>query len=503
MDQDTSEKKAKKSPIPCDPSVFQQSSKRQCLISEESQKYHPPLYDEVDDSSADEKRATIHVLNNDLIDIILSYFNIFETFKLSLVCKRWYNLSLLKIARITTLSLPDIDKLNATNLSHLNDLMPNLVHITLGGSFLTDFAILEVISEKIAPRMKSICLDGYSHATKNEVLSKVLKNVNKLAEFSLYQPRAGPTSDHEEDASIIPSVLSLTNPVRRVRLSCPVLHPSVLEFFIGNFADTLEHLDISICDGRCLDNIANMKNLPMLYNMKTLYAQSRNVTNMSYPPPVSCSAMILILMRMPNLKNLDLTGNYTLSSKGFDVLCTLSTHCLFIEELNLSNCYFPAEKLDYLKKLKCLKKFRYDQMPARIYSQSLLASTFLIFASNVLPHLKKIEYVSMRYIKFEEDELVLFIGNAGPKFKELVLKATNIMCPIKGLDNSDNSKAAVHNIMENALKRCTSLSRTEPFTITTSDFNKENSSPQNSDTDYISYYNDISPKFLKIVSASF
>ena len=88
------------------PSDKQHSAKRRRLLSVESRIYHHPLFDEVDATAENEGTVTIHVLNDETLDMILSYFNIFQVLRLSSVCRRWYNLCLLKVSRIENFSAP-------------------------------------------------------------------------------------------------------------------------------------------------------------------------------------------------------------------------------------------------------------------------------------------------------------------------------------------------------------------------------------------------------------
>ena len=97
----------------------------------------------------------------------------------------------------------------------------------------------------------------------------------------------------------------------------------------------------------------------------------------------------------------------------------------------------------------------------------------------------------------EEDDIVLFIGNAGPNFKSLLLIAPcRTMC-------SENRDEAGYNFFEGALQKCHSIERLEPFTLIILDLNElhKNSCIDlkgcSCHADYDLYYNEISPSFYE------
>ena len=522
-------------------------SKRRCLTwaSIESKIYHHPLFDEIDAIANDTKHVTINVLNDDCLDTILSYLDVYEILSLSSVCRRWYNLCLSKVSRIksfyiendrqwhigspaqkfyrylgydgiasilslncgslTTLSLSDVKDLTATNLSHMSDLLPNVVNLRLGGKFLLDNTILAVIREKLAPKVKSLYLRGLC-STNNKVLINVLRNAHQLVHLYVYEDvycnryKDNDRLFHECDGlRVIPDVLSLSNPLTSFSLKCDhKLHPTVLRFILIKFSSTLIYLNLSENNQEVIN--VSMKSLPSLNSMKVFIAPQWGLS--------SAGQTVSLLNLMPNLRVLDLTQNCQFTEEGYDIAGILSNNCPLLEELNLSCCAIPAKRLINLKELKCLKRLCIDNVSASgvwfvadEFPQFDAILAFNVFAAKVLPHMKQLEYFSMKEadVSFEEDDVVLFIRNAGPNFRSLCLSPTVTM------HTGINREEIGHNYFEGALKKCNSIQKSEPITIIIENlselhFNSCNDIKNCScGTECSSYYNEISPNFLTVL----
>ena len=151
------------------------------------------MFDNVEIAAEDASLPTIHMLNDDCLELILSHeFGIIDIFGLSRVCRRWYNICLSIISRInifcnissyicgrtkssmkevmsilsincgslTCLKLTDIDGFTPDNMSILGDMLPNLKELDLSNHFMSiDHENLsKVIGEKISPNLESLAL---------------------------------------------------------------------------------------------------------------------------------------------------------------------------------------------------------------------------------------------------------------------------------------------------------------------------------------------------------
>ena len=549
------------------------TAKRQCLSSVKSEVYHHhPLFTEVITTAENEELVTLHVLNNDTLDMILSYLHVVELFRMSLVCRRWYNLCLQKISRIscfsvfcnlkyikgsivrnnefyylkvnsllkahqmesvvsalslncgslTTLSLYRVVGMKADHLSYLSDHLPNLMNLKLAEKLLSDVTILAVIRE-IAPRLVSLCiiLSGVVYQDNKAAMNNVLMNTKQLAHLTIHQ-NLGSESPNWNWQTILPDKISLTNPLKSVEITNTTkLNTSLVQFIMRNFASTLEYLNLSGTYPVSDSVVAMDYRLPALHNMKVFLSYS-NLKRVTSERNVSHSAfMISILKLMPNVKVIDLSGNYHFSENDFDIVDILSRHCLLLEELHLSNCWIPAEKLENLKTLKCLKRLCLDGLPKdwendnqrsnnarrliETFPEHNPALSFRCVASNLLPHLETLEYLSMCNVNFDKDDLALLIGNAGPNFKTLVMSATLRSAGDKKLYNEYKD-----NPFEGALKECNSVVREEPLTLIIMLSRYHTLHIESCDVelrrcrchkDRLPLYNEISPNYLQVVDS--
>ena len=515
------------------------TAKRQCLSSVKSEVYHHhPLFTEVNTTAEKEELVTLHVLNDDTLDMILSYLHVVELFRMILVCRRWYNLCLQKISRIscfsvsclafrtrefdkaahidnvvsalslncgslTTLSLYRVVGMKADHLSYLSDNLPNLINLRLDADFLRDETIVAVIQDKLAPRLVSLCiiLNGSDYKLHKTAVNSVLINTKQLAHFSLDDQ--WPLLNKTQGTPLDKLSLALVNSLTSVEITnIKELKTSVVQFIMRNFASTLEYLNLS---GTYMigHNIVTMEySLPELRNMKVF---------ISYTNWMDYGFLISILKLMPNVKVLDLSGNHHFSENDFDIVDILSRHCLLLEELHLSNCWIPAEKLENLQKLKCLKRLCLDGLPedwgsfndqmcpeprlVEILSEHDPAVSLQYVASNVLPYLEALEYLSMCNVSFDKDDLALFIGSTGPNFKTLVLSASTPK------DIKRFYTVYEDNPFEEALKECNSVVRKEPFNLIIMLGDYEYLNKKSCYKDSLALYNVISPNYLQVVGS--
>ena len=189
-----------RSPKSCGMFDQEYSVKRQRFSIVQIQNFHHPMFDEVDACGDDEDLTTIHVLNDDCLDLILSHFKLIDFFHLCLVCRRWYNLCTFKIScsnyfstetfdnfptvlwnrllreipirrfsdvlsvlslnhrNLTTLSLSNIACLDAKDLSFMGDILPNLRDLEL--ELELNDAMSQIIGEKFCTNIESLMLQS-------------------------------------------------------------------------------------------------------------------------------------------------------------------------------------------------------------------------------------------------------------------------------------------------------------------------------------------------------
>ena len=478
---------------PNSPADYQLVTKKRHLSASNPYNYHHPLFDNVEIAAEDASLPTIHMLNDDCLELILSdEFGIIDIFGLSRVCRRWYNICLSIISRInifsssyirgrsqismkevmsilsincgslTCLKLTDIDGLTPDNMATLGDMLPNLKELDLSEHFMSMIDhenLSKVIGEKISPNLESLAL-SISFVSINENLASILKYCTELNYLSITHDMASKHRfEYEIDGSCIPKILSTCNPL--TSFSCKdfmKLQPFVLEFVLREFSGTLEYLNISSTNIQCL-NVAT-DSLPKLEKMKIFLAGCKEwsiLQRTQFPSPsLYIRQLAAVLKLMPNLKVLDLSYNRYLTTEGVDVIRVLSDHCPLLEELNLSNCRVPAQHLVNLKKLSVLKRICLDN------SSIDIVANFKCIVFKVLPHLKELEYLSIETdnagtignsgVELSADDIVTFIGNASPKFKNLYIEANLVPWRF-------SSSPRKRNLIEEVAMKCHSISR--------------------------------------------
>ena len=477
---------------PNSPADYQLVTKKRHLSASNPYNYHHPLFDNVEIAAEDASLPTIHMLNDDCLELILSHeFGIIDIFGLSWVCRRWYNICLSIISRInifnssyihgiskvsmkevmsilsincgslTCLNLTDIDGLTPDNMAILGDMLPNLKELDLSNHFMSIDRenLSKVIGEKISPYLESLAL-SISFVSINENLASILKYCTKLNYLSITHDMASRHRfEYDIDGSCIPKILSTCNPM--TSFSCKdfmKLQPFVLEFVLKEFSGTLEYLNISRTNIQCL-NVAT-DSLPKLEKMKIFLAGCymwSHLKKAKIPSPsLYIRQLAAVLKLMPNLKVLDLSYNRYLTTEGVDVIRVLSDHCPLLEELNLSNCRVPAQHLVNLKKLSVLKRICLDN------SSIDIVANFKCIVFKVLPHLKELEYLSIETdnagtiensgVELSADDIVSFIGNASPKFKNLYIEANLVPWRF-------SSSPRKRNLIEEVAMKCHSISR--------------------------------------------
>ena len=477
---------------PNSPADYQLVTKKRHLSASNPYNYHHPLFDNVEIAAEDASLPTIHMLNDDCLELILSHeFGIIDIFGLSRVCRRWYNICLSIISRInifssnyicgrsqismkevmsilsincgslTCLKLTDIDGLTPDNMAILGDMLQNLKELDLSEHFMSiDHENLsKVIGEKMCPNLESLAL-SISFVSINENLASILKYCTKLNYLSITHDMASRHRfEYDIDGSCIPKILSTCNPL--TSFSCKdfmKLQPFVLEFVLREFSGTLEYLNISSTNIQCLNVVTD--SLPKLEKMKIFlagcYMWSDHKKAKISSPSLYIRQLAAVLKLMPNLKVLDLSYNRYLTTEGVDVIRVLSDYCPLLEELNLSNCRVPAQHLVNLKKLSVLKRICLDNSSINIIAN------FKCIVFKVLPHLKELEYLSIETdnagtiensgVELEADDIVSFIGNASPKFKYLYIEANLVPWRF-------SSSPRKRNLIEEVAMKCHSISR--------------------------------------------
>lgn len=481
--------------------------------------YHHPLFNDVNAIRKNDSQPSIHELNDECLDFILSFFNTIEHFQFSLVCKRWYNLCLSKISRInhfsvyhlrrllnletitafspidgrftvsqsrrefcamdiisvlsinqgslTTLYLSDVSGLDAKSFFILAGLVPNLTTLKIAQDFKLNEDICNIMAWKIVPNLEAFSLYLQSIPNKSSLL-KILSRARRLKFLSLKE--SGRRSDSEDETNIWDydssalEFLAASNPMKFVSFYGHInLHCNSLNYMLRSFSDQLEYLNLSDTN---LEGLSKLKtdNLPILKKMKVFLAHlNQNLIDEEDIIPLSqhnsCSHELAALLKlMPNLKILDLSNNYHLRFNNVDIIDILVNYCPMIEELNLSNCAVSSDKLANLKQLKYIRRLILGPIHACSPPQEDigefidLVDNFRCITYQVLPSLKDLEYFAIEDVMhaFSVNDIVFFVDNCGPKFKNLSLSSFYDIC--EALVHSEFDRR--HNFIEDAARMC-------------------------------------------------
>ena len=320
---------------------------------------HPP-FDSPSTESTDPSQPSIHLLNNDCIYIVLSYLDIVDMMKTALVCKRWYNVCLSRMAGLTSIELTptfSVFRLNKGltssnftslllmtegNLTHLDvshsslkldyvccraigDLCPNLVELNLS-KIKIDRKIASYLAKNFPPKLSSLLLNGCV-SLKEKCLKQMLMNCKNLEKLDL-------SYNQKISGKCIAKHMS-NNKMKYINFSeCNNLKPYTVQFVLANYTDTLEHLDLSFCHWEAFS--ISTAQLNILKNLKVFNARSSDFEFAEFSRSISNFTSILKLM--PNLEVLDLHKNNVVGSNGGDFIIQISNMCPKLKSLNLGFC---------------------------------------------------------------------------------------------------------------------------------------------------------------------
>ena len=356
---------------------------------------HHPLFDNITLERQEISQPSIHILTDDCIYLIFEYLDIIETMRLATVCRRWYNLCINKMSLVSKIELNptfSIFRLNRS-LSQSNFISllgltgQNLIQLDVSSSSLRlDWASCKAISQlcpkleelnlskmkinnKLAtcfsqflpPNLKSLILNGCVHF-KEKCLEHILRNTKELTKLDL-------SYDHKVTGSCITKQLERNKMTHFNFTECYRLKPSVVQFVLANFEDTLEHLDLSLCPGKVFNISTNQ--LPVLKRLKVF-----NVKSLVDDNQPTSETMTNFIRLMPNLEVLDLENNYNIDMDKF--IGTLTQLCSNIRYLNLS-CCMPktAHSLASLSLLQNLDTLHLNELPKRFDYKELVDSTLI------------------------------------------------------------------------------------------------------------------------------
>ena len=468
-----------------------------------------PVFEEVHVSGEVEGELSLHVLNDDCLDLILSYCNIVELCRLGKVCRRWYNACLSRMCRIDYLSIDDLRKqlpgnapttrtetapervsvpnfLSLVSLSHcsLNTLslvgidspaaeevalelpdMPNLRVLEFDKDIRFSADCCQTLAAGVIPNLDALSL--YAESVPNEAsFWNMLRSAQRLKHLAIKES-PGRTWDTITTGRLqsrlgLLEALSPINPL----VSCSFygyinLQPESLEYILKNFSETLEYLNLS---GTNLEGLTNLNTrwLPTLKKMKVFLASlNHHELEVDWEvPDTPCSQQLVdVLKLMPNLKVLDLEENHYLKMNGVNIVSVLAQHCPLLEEVNLTNCSITSEAVLSLKQLVRLKRLYLGNIHSKrsCYAADMIDSDwkekFRNFADQVLPCLSELECVSFPIVdhKVPPEDIVSFFDNAGPKFKVLSFAA---LFGVIVFDASAPELVNRNDFIENFAKKC-------------------------------------------------
>ena len=357
---------------------------------------HHPLFDNISLERQDSSQPSIHILADDCIYFkIFEYLDIIEIMRLATVCRRWYNLCIKKMSLVSKIELNpafSIFRLNrslskSNFISLLGLTGQNLIQLDVSSSSLRlDWASCKAISQlcprleelnlskmkinnKLAtcfsqflpPNLKSLILNGCVQF-KEKCLEHILRNTKELTKLDL-------SCDHKVTGSCIAKHLERNKMTHFNFTECYRLKPSVVQFVLANFEDTLEHLDLSLCPGKVFNISTNQ--LPILKRLKVF-----NVKSLVDDHQPTSEILTNFIRLMPNLEVLDLENYYNIDLDKF--IGTLAQLCPNIRYLNLS-CCMPktAHSLSSLSLLQNLDTLHLNKSPKMFDFKELIDSTLV------------------------------------------------------------------------------------------------------------------------------
>ena len=438
-----------------------------------------PVFEEVDVSEEVEGKPSLHVLNDECLDLILSHCNIVELCRLGTVCRRWYNACLSRMCRIDYLSIDDLRKqlpdkvpntgtetapervsvpnfLSLVSLSHcsLNTLslvgidsaaaeevalelpdIPNLRVLEFDKDIRFSADCCQTLAAGVIPNLTALSL--YAESVPNEAsFWNMLRSAQRLRHLAIKES-AGQTRDRTGRLQSRLGLLEALSPINPL-VSCSFygyinLQPKSLEYILKNFSETLEYLNLS---GTNLEGLTNLNTrwLPTLKKMKVfLVSLNHHELEVDWEvPDTLCSQQLVdVLKLMPNLRVLDLEENHHLKKNGVNIVSVLAQYCPLLEEVNLTNCSITSEATLSLKELVRLKRlylgniYSVTSCHAADMIDSDWTEKFHSFAYQVLPCLSELDCVSFPIDDHQgpPEDIVSFFDNAGPKFKVLSFSA--------------------------------------------------------------------------------
>ena len=411
------------------------SSKKQKLSDTVTKDNKPPFFENVDASTDDERMPSLHILNDECMDLIISFFRSYnEVFRLGLVCKRWYNLCTSRLSRMEYLSFRSLTA-TLSDVNFIRSLESRNEKNILSGS----------LSKEIAT---------------NIFLKLVSINCGALTAVSL-------VGTESVDAPRLRCILAQLPKLKLLEFDENItMDNECCRIICENIVPNLRALSLSVGG---LNNMST-QDLPKLAKMRVFLAtvsHHYDEEGLQWPDsvPTLCSQQLVdVLKLMPNLKVLDLSENHHLQSGGFDIVQLVTEHCTLLEELHLVDCNIPSTKLESLKKLKHLKRLFLGKIHCSgsrchyidrddIWEANSLNASFIVIAHKVMPYLEELEHLSLQLDdhRLPAQHISALIDKAGPKFKALSLSVSpgTVLFNINPAPFSNRL-----NFIENFVKKC-------------------------------------------------
>ena len=439
------------------------------------------------------------LINNDLIEhrnVYLVNLELWTSF-------RKYVLSILSMigGTLTHLTICEEPSFNYKQLDRLSDFCPNINALIYespqGFNCRYRKYYSRVLKNKFASNLKTLVLPS-NFVLNGTCLGRILECATKLDTLDLSVISPGPNDRIENYWSVVNGVTVLPKfpvdaPIRVLcldrcedltRIPNPRLvtmlvnhadssvknflirmeaegKRSALDFLLGDYHETLEHLDISRIDG-IFEGMASGNNTRNCGKMSKLVCQGfiKKVCNLPRRPSTGqfnrqCSVSLAFLNRprpdldlanseftttfksihllnvlslMPNLRVLDITLNCNLG-KSPELIAEICDKVPLLEELILDKCRLYAKNLLPLHVLSNLKKLSINKLVEchldesweyPMYDEANFG--YELFAFLVLPGLRQLTELSMENSKSLTDEHLLdLVNNAGRNLKTVFL----------------------------------------------------------------------------------
>ena len=358
------------------------------------------LFDEVNSTREYEAEPSIHVLNDECMDLVLSYFNTIEHYRLGLVCKRWYNLCKSNICRINHLSVTQLRKdLLSANEHHIAISGGNGAHPTIG------------CQEEIVERKGKT-----AEISVSDFMSLLFMNCGALTTASLIG-----VDDHSHDAYTILGILADMPNLRALELGENLyMNQDLCEMMTKKIIPRLETLSLyaeSVPDKQCFRKM--LSNAKILKFLGLKESSDARLTR-------SGAGMLEVLPPTIPLTSCSFHGFVNLRPKSLEYI--LRNYSDTLEYLNLSDTNLEGLTNMVTRDLPTLKRMKVFLASVNHHEQLVdweipetLCSRQLVAVLKLMPNLRVLDLSENHYLTGKDINIVRLLAEYCPLLEELHL----------------------------------------------------------------------------------